>query len=65
MLHRAQVTKVDSDGVTVACPDICPGVTFGPCQRVGSAPSVGDWVLVADVGEDVSPDLIVIGVLLP
>lgn len=61
MQYRAKVRKVSSSGVTVEVPDLCPGETFGPLERIGPAPSVGDWVLVADVGEDCSPDLIVVG----
>lgn len=62
-MHRATVVAVSGAGVWVTCPAILPGVRFGPCQHVGSAPSVGDSVLVADLGDAVSPDLVVIGVL--
>jgi len=57
---RARVTKVTAAGVYV---DTAEYGQMGPCQRVGSAPSVGNSVLVADVGGPSTPDLIVIGVL--
>lgn len=64
MLYRGKVSKVTAAGVWVVVADIVPGFEFGPCQRVGSAPSVGASVLVADVStSDVDPDLIVIGAL--
>lgn len=58
---RARVVRV-SGGLWVECPAIVPGEVFGPCQRVGAMPAVGDWVLVADVGDPACPELVVVGV---
>lgn len=63
MIYRAVVSKVTAAGVWVRVADLVPGFDFGPCQRVGSAPSVGASVLVVDVGEAIDPDLIVVGTL--
>lgn len=61
MVYRALVVGVSSAGVFVEVPGLAPGMTFGPCQRIGSAPSVDDIVAVADVGDGIDPDLIVLG----
>lgn len=62
-MYRARVVRT-SGGIWVECAAIVPGSTFGPCQHIGTAPSVGDWVLVVDVGEPASPDLIIVGRLV-
>lgn len=62
-MYRAQVVRT-SGGLYVVCPAIVPGERFGPCQRIGTAPVVGDWVLVVDVGDPACPDLIVVGKLV-
>lgn len=59
-MYRGKVTKVDTKGVYVQTAEF--GV-LGPCQYVGAAPDPGDPVLVADVGDEAAPDLIVIGVV--
>lgn len=62
-MYRGIVTKVTGAGVYVLVADIVQ-TPLGPCDYLGSAPTAGDRVLVADVSASpVSPDLIVIGVL--
>lgn len=60
---RARVVST-TGGLWVECPAIVPGERFGPCQRIGTAPVVGDWVLVLDVGDPACPDLIIVGKLV-
>lgn len=62
-MYRASVTRVNAAGVWLVCPLLLAGVEFGPCQYVGDAPAAGEAVLVADLGDAVSPDLVVIGVM--
>jgi len=59
-MYRGKVTAVDAKGVYVQTAEF--GV-LGPCQYVGTVPDPDDSVVVADVGGEAAPDLIVIGVL--
>lgn len=57
---RALVIAVDAAGVYVQTAEF--GVV-GPLEWLGLSPEIGDRVLVANTGDDTTPDLIVIGVL--
>lgn len=57
---RGKVTKVTSAGVFVQTADFG---TVGPCQAVVANYSVGDMVLMSNVGSDAAPDLVVVGKL--
>ena len=59
-MFRAKVTAVTTAGIYVLCADVAP-TSIGPCQAVAAPYVVGDEVLVVDVGDDGSPDLVVIG----
>ena len=59
-MMRGKVTAVDASGAYVQTADF--GV-LGPCQWTGERPVVGTAVLVADVGSDSQPDLIIIGAI--
>ena len=59
-MMRGKVTAVDAGGAYVQTADF--GV-LGPCQWTGERPVVGTAVLVADVGSDSQPDLIIIGAI--
>ena len=56
---RGKVTAVTDAGVFVQTADY----TVGPCQAVIANYSVGDTVLLSNVGDDASPDLVVVGKL--
>ena len=58
-MYRGKVTAVDASGVYVQTAEY--GCWAMPVRR--AAPDPDDPVLVADVGSDSQPDLIVIGVL--
>lgn len=58
MMFRGKVTKVTSAGVYVQTADFG---TVGPCQAVNAPYTAGDMVLCVNVGDDTSPDLVVIG----
>lgn len=62
-MYRGQVTAVDAKGVYVLVPSLHPTAPFGPLDHVGARPAVGARVLCADVGNEASPDLVVIGKL--
>lgn len=55
---RGKVTNVTSAGVFVQTADFG---TVGPCQAVNAPYTAGDMVLCVNVGDDTSPDLVVIG----
>lgn len=58
-MYRGQVTAVDTSGVYVLIPALHPALAFGPLDRVGATPAVGARVLVADCGDESTPDLVV------
>ena len=62
-MYRGQVTAVDAKGVYVLVPSLHPTAPFGPLDHVDTAPTTGDRVLVADCGDEATPDLVVIGVV--
>lgn len=64
-MYRGQVTAVDASGVYVLIPALHPTVAFGPLDRVGAKPAVGARVLVADCGDESTPDLVVMTGGLP
>lgn len=57
-MFRGKVTNVTSAGVFVQTADFG---TVGPCQAVNASYTAGDMVLCVNVGDDTSPDLVVIG----
>jgi hypothetical protein len=57
---RGKVTNVTSAGVFVQTADYG---TVGPCQAVNATYAVGDAVLCVNVGDDVAPDLVVVGIV--
>lgn len=59
-MYRGKVTKIDAKGAYVQTAEYG---TLGPCQWANSRPVVGASVLVADVGSESQPDLIVIGAI--
>lgn len=59
--YRGVVDAVGNTGLFVRVAAF--GSSALPAEDMGVAPEVGDSVLVADVGDPGSPDLIVIGVL--
>ena len=63
MIYRGLVTAVDARGVYVRVAALGASA-FGPIRWVGAGePAPGDGVLVADCGDAVFPDLVVIGVV--
>ena len=58
-MFRGQVTAVDAKGVYVLVPSLHPTQAFGPLDHVGARPAVGARVLVADCGDESTPDLVV------
>lgn len=58
-MYRGQVTAVDASGVYVLVPALHPTSAFGPLDHVGAVPAVGARVLVADCGDESTPDLVV------
>ena len=59
-MYRGKVTQVDSSGVWVTTADY--GL-LGPCQAVVANYTAGDMVLCVNVGDDTSPELVVVGKL--
>jgi hypothetical protein len=59
-MFRGKVTAVTDAGVYVLCADVA-STPIGPCQAVVASYTVGDAVLVVNVGTDVQPDLVVVG----
>lgn len=64
-MYRGQVTAVDAHGVYVLIPALHPTAPFGPLDHVGAKPAVGARVLVADCGDESTPDLVVMTGGLP
>lgn len=56
-MFRGKVTAVTSAGVYVQTAEFG---TLGPCQYVGAKPKADDMVVVADMGADAMPDLVVL-----
>ena len=64
MYYRGTVRKVSGSLLWVEVPELVPGETFGPCQRLAaySSPAAADPVLVADLDAgSQTPDLVVVG----
>ena len=57
-MMRGKVTAVDADGVYVLTAEYG---TLGPCQAVVANYAVGDMVLCVNVGDEASPELVVVG----
>ena len=57
-MYRGKVTAVDAKGVYVQTAEF--GL-LGPCQAVVANYAVGDMVLCDNVGDDTSPELVVVG----
>lgn len=57
-MYRGKVTAVDASGVYVQTAEYG---TLGPCQAVVANYTVGDMVLCVNVGDDTSPELVVVG----
>lgn len=57
-MYRGKVTQVDSSGAWVTTADF--GL-LGPCQAVVANYTAGDMVLCVNVGDDTSPELVVVG----
>ena len=62
-MYRGQVTAVDANGVYVLIPALHPTIAFGPLDRVVPLPLVGDRVIIVNVGDETTPDLVVSGIL--
>jgi hypothetical protein len=58
MMFRGKVTNVDTKGVYVQTAEFG---TLGPCQAVVANYAVGDMVLCDNVGDEASPELVVVG----
>ena len=59
-MYRGKVTAVDASGVYVQTAEYG---TLGPCQAVVANYAVGDMVLCVNVGDEASPELVVVGKL--
>lgn len=59
-MMRGKVTAVDASGVYVQTAEYG---TLGPCQAVVANYTVGDMVLCVNVGDEASPELVVVGQL--
>ena len=57
-MYRGKVTAVDASGVYVQTAEY--GM-LGPCQAVVANYAVGDMVLCVNVGDEASPELVVVG----
>ena len=57
-MMRGKVTAVDASGVYVQTAEYG---TLGPCQAVVANYAVGDMVLCVNVGDEASPELVVVG----
>lgn len=57
---RAVVTAIDARGVYVRTSEFGD---VGPIQWIGDAPAPDDRVIVGNAGDDVTPDLVVLGVV--
>jgi hypothetical protein len=63
-LYRANVTRVETDGVTVEIPELGVGSEYGPCPLLNvQTVNVGDIVLVGNL-IDIPEEMVVFGVLL-
>ena len=59
-MYRGQVTAVTTGGIFVQTADYG---TLGPLQAVTAPYAAGDYVLLANTGDDTAPDLVVVGTL--
>lgn len=59
-MYRGKVTAVDASGVYVQTAEYG---TLGPCQAVVANYAVADMVLCVNVGDEASPELVVVGLL--
>ena len=57
-MYRGKVTAVDASGVYVQTAEYG---TLGPCQAVFANYAVDDMVLCVNVGDEASPELVVVG----
>ena len=57
-MYRGKVTAVDASGVYVQTAEYG---TLGPCQAVVANYAVADMVLCVNVGDEASPELVVVG----
>ena len=57
-MYRGKVTEVDAKGVYVQTAEFG---TLGPCQAVVANYTAGDMVLCVNVGDEASPELVVVG----
>lgn len=64
-MYRGVVTRASASGVWAKIAEIAPGVEFGPLETCSDTILVGQNVLVADLGSESLPDLVVIGTLWP